>query len=112
MVASEDRMSEVFLVIVYLAVFVAVIAVIGHGIWVLVAWVFRGLGRLFSGKAAARERPIAAEVCPLCSWSARGFEPGPTAGAERVLELLRRRIERQHELGLISTEIRNRLIQA
>ena len=112
-------------IVFWLFVALLVIACVGHGIWVLVAWVFRGLMGL---SGAGTERPIPAEMCPRCGavWGRhRGDRscvlcgwPGVVAGrlshasTRRILMYLEKRVEWYHQLGLITNEVRDRLVQA
>ena len=103
----------------------AVLAVVGHGIWVLVRATFRGLVALVAGDA---ERPISARLCPrcgdvwgspqdfgrcpLCGWSTAGEASADSPRPELARARLRDRIDRYHQLGLISGEFRARLREA
>src|SRR4051812_2512741 len=109
----------------WLLIVLALITVVGHGIWVLIGSLIRGLGGLVG---PSEERPTPAEMCPrcgalwdrssgsrhcvLCGWDPAGTSPRPPARPEQILLYLERRVERYHRLGLLSTEIRDRLVQA
>ncbi len=100
----------------------AVIAVIGHGIWVGVRAVVRMLG----SRSSSAERSIAAHLCPRCRefWEPRsgadrchlcgwpGNVPSIQAGENsvRAMARVRSRVERFAELGLLTTATRDRLI--
>ena len=112
---------EILLAIV---VVLAFITVLGHAIWVVLAALVRALRP--AGDLA--DRLIRAEMCPRCGalWGERPGTrtctlcdwPGPVGGLRsardpgRVVTPLLRRVERFHQLGLISTEVRDRLSQA
>ena len=111
-------------VIFGLAFGLTVVAVVGHGIWMLVRTLFRELASLFG---AENQRPLDARVCPhcgeaeprrvgpfhcdLCGWPAvpAGQARRPRLGL--VLTRLRQQVARYHRSGLISFEDRNRLFE-
>jgi hypothetical protein len=111
-------------VLVGIVFVLAVITVLGHAIWVMLAALVRAMRP--DGDPAGR--PIRAEMCPRCGalWEQRvstrtctlcGW-PEPAGGRRSardpglVLMPLLRRVERFHQLGLISTEVRDRLSAA
>src|SRR4051812_37177970 len=106
----------------WILVGVTVLAAIGHGIWVVMAALFRGMAGLFAEPA---EPPLRAEICPRCgtAWESRGDRrgcalcgwpakdvalPSPVT-TDKILSYLERRLERFCQLGLIRNEIRDRL---
>ena len=107
--------------LIYLAVILAVIALVGHGIWVLIAGFFRML-------SSGGERPISTEMCPrcgalwnrnsgintcaLCGWPAENAARRTANGSRSALQALEKQIERYQQLGLIATETHDRLIRA
>src|SRR3954452_21725798 len=100
-------------VIFWIVVVLGIITLIGHGIWVLLAWFFRLLG-------SRSPRPIPAEMCPrcgavwdrrnglnrceLCNWPAESPRRRTSASSRQILINLEKRVERFHQLGLITTE--------
>lgn len=109
----------------WLLIIVVLVVLLGHATWVLVAWCFRTLVRMFG---ANEGRPIRAEMCPrcgaswdsrnrtgdcaFCGWSPRGAGSRLPARPEQILTYFRRRFEVYHRLGLLPTETLDRLVQA
>jgi hypothetical protein len=121
-------MEEFLLGLVLLAFGLAFIALVGHGLWVLGRATIRGLISLFGGIGS---RAIEARMCPCCgeAWDRRhgpgwcivcGWLPGGDTSTRRrrpgvAIAELRRRVERYHDLGLLSRELRDdleRILQA
>src|SRR4051812_17176636 len=109
----------------WILIILTVLTLVGHGIWVLLAAVFRAIAGLSVDTTA---RPIPAEMCPRCgnTWERRGDRRGcslcgwPAENAARptrlttetILSHLERRLDRYGQLGLLATEIRDRLVTA
>jgi hypothetical protein len=112
-------------VLIVLVIGLAMLAVVGHGIWVMVGAIFRGMGGLIG---PARPAPIRAEMCPwcghawehqagalrcsLCGWPSEGELRRLSRSPEPILANLRRQVERYHRIGLLSSARRDRLFQA
>src|SRR5262249_12779789 len=113
-------MESLITVLVALALF----ALLGHGIWLLFAWLLRMLGRLFDPD---RPEPLRAMMCPkcgslwdgqgglrhcnLCGWPPRRNGDRPSARPELILSYLQRRIERYRELGILPVETCGRILR-
>lgn len=103
-----------------LVVIVAVVTLVGHGLWVLFRAMIRAIAPPSRGAAAAVTCPRCGEPCEqvggtdwckLCAWpfALDANRQGVVAGA--VLSRLARQVDRYHEAGLLSTELRDRLVR-
>src|SRR6185312_6163621 len=102
-------------VILVILVFLAVVTLVGHGIWAFLAWLFRLAG-------AGSHRPIPAEMCPrcgavwdrrnglnlcvVCDWPAKLGGRRGSLDSWQLLRYMEKRVERYHQLGLISGDRR------
>jgi hypothetical protein len=97
-------MDDFLAAICILAILVLVVTLVGHGIWIIFAWLIR----LLSGRSAPRATLIAcircgetmagpSGPCPICDW------PAPVSQARQsvVLDILLRRVQSWSKLGLL-----------
>ena len=98
-------MLEVLLLLASLFIFLAVIAVLGHGIWVLVAMLFGGgLRRQWLTRPCVfcrRKTPVDLERCDWCGKDLHG----PLASELFDLEALRRQLRRFRESAVLKPEV-------
>ncbi len=106
----SSHSAGVFIAIVVMA---TMVTVVGHGIWLLVAWFFRG-GQPKQPKALRRpgcnaDLKLCEGHCVECGWP-RESEGGLTLNAERAA--IERQIERWRQAGVIDDTTRERLLVA
>ena len=105
-------MYELLAVILFAAVVLGLVTVVGHGIWVLLAALFRGAapraefpGATTCPRCGAR---LKSHRCSLCDW------PTPLIQHDRTPEALsamRDQVERLRRLGLIDRDVHRRILE-
>ena len=107
-------METLVTVVAIMAIAIGLVTLVGHGIWVLLAALFRG--------PPSTARPsIATATCPRCSARLKGNRcsvcdwPTPLTQRDRTPEALsatREQVERFLQLGLINQDVHRRLLEA
>ena len=105
-------METLVTVVAIMAIAIGLVTLVGHGIWVLLAALFRG--------PPSTARPsIATATCPRCSARLKGNRcsvcdwPTPLTQRDRTPEALsatREQVERFLQLGLINQDVHRRLL--
>ena len=104
---------------------IALVAVVGHGLWLLAGVVWQVVTTLGAG---AIEAPVSAALCPccgsasdlrarprvcrFCGWAANSRERSNQPRPDLTLAQLRRRVERFGSLGLIAADSHERIVAA
>lgn len=112
-------MGDLFFILVVLAVLLAFVTVIGHGLWLLIAFLLKPTESPETLKTTPRE----GESCPRCLTVFRSAEPtcsvcnwpaGLPIGDRRASAVfaVRRQLYLYHQLGLVGIESFQRLVAA
>src|SRR5436190_22860937 len=106
-------MDHPLTIIVSLAVALGIVTLVGHGIWVLLAAIFRPppAGKLSAAMTNCRHcgARLIEDRCPVCNW------PAPLIARDRTplaLAAARDQIDRFLRLGLIDRTVHKRLVEA
>jgi len=114
-------LEELIIVLLVLGFLLAIVTVVGHGIWVLIAAIFRGGGS--SSSPHAKSPAERGEDCPrcrtplkpgqhscdVCNWPHKSDEP---TDATAALRLLRRQVEVLAQRGALDADTRSQLYAA
>src|SRR5438309_726964 len=108
-------MGGIFAVLFSLALFVGIVAVVGHALWLMLAWIFRSL----SGQSATED---AGKPCPKCGarfglrngrclncGAVPSVLPGDTLNEE--LQTTRRQLNRLLDRGAISQQQHDEVVR-